>query len=155
MKRASAILAVFLAASVAFAAQLPLTRAFGEPYPALFLPGFGNVPQRGDTASAFVYRSYLIGADDSAPTSIPIDELLPPTAVLFTTVIDRNIFEPSVAEDPRTATWLAERVDEVAPGARISAVRFEKVEVTYDLTQKNPDSSAVVETVDIAIGAGR
>jgi len=127
----------FGVAVLLFAAQYPIAKLWGEPYPALFLPNFGQIPQRGNVYVTNEYRAFLQQADGTE-IERPAVDLLPPTAVLATSVIRRTFFDEKTRESPETAQWLDERVESLDPGREYVGVRVEMWEVDYDLDEAAP-----------------
>ena len=96
-----------------------------EPYPALLLPGFGEVPDRGgnvDVVRAEVVASFV----DGSVVRLRPDQLLDDLPGLGAINLLHAVFPPqpggraehptAQAGDPRTRAWLLHRLAALAPG---------------------------------------
>jgi hypothetical protein len=136
-----AVLALFVAAPLVFVVQTVVTDHKSEPYPALTLPAFGAAPT-SENVAVTNDPTFEVTFADGTSDAFDETELIGRTDVppLF---IARLAFwsKGPITRDLRTAAWLRQRIDELAPGRKPT-----QVEVVWTRTQFRLPSGEVEST---------
>lgn len=135
----------FAVATMVFALQLPIHAVWSEPYPALYMPGFGTVPQTGDEYSSTDYRAFLI-SEDGSELELPAEDLLPPSAVLQASIIRERMFDAEITSETESKQWFAERVAATEPGSDAIELRLERWRMTSRLDGTGEPTAELVDT---------
>lgn len=126
----------FAGLGLALAAQFVVKSVASEPYPGLFGPSFGSVPLVDGRYFQTKPQVTIIFADASQKRVRP-SELLPPSdttpAAVFRSVFDTHL-DPA---DPRTISWLQERIETILPGRDPETVVIEWFRLTYAASDRS------------------
>lgn len=127
------------ALTVLFFALGLAARALGaDPYPALLMPTFGEVPLQGSTVQT-VEPLFTVTYEDGHTVKLEEVEFLPRTVEMLGPVVDRA-FGPKVKPeglDPRTKRWLKSRLSQIYPDSPAKSFT-----VTWIKTTRSVDSPA-------------
>lgn len=107
----------FAAALVLFALQYVVEPRRGEPYPGLYMPSFGSVPQAGNeafTSEPVVVVTY----GDGGRRTFSARRLLPDNPVLATDTLRSAFVDRDLSGDPAVRRWLRDLVRAAAPERR-------------------------------------
>jgi len=136
--------ALFALTVVSVPLQLGVARLVSEPYPGLFLPAFGAVPP--DPGQRVVgVRSIEVDYADGTQVQYTSDDLFPEVE-LEAPMLD-FAFYGERGQDPASAEWLAQRVEELGDRGPAREARLEWTRLTYSTTDDAPPTSEPEKTV--------
>lgn len=100
---------LFGAAVLVFVGQLGFRALSTEPYPGLFQPAFGVVPQDGDVAISGRIELVATYADKHVER-LTVEEFLPATRTVPSAIVNAAFSDPLRAQDVRTVAWVRQRL---------------------------------------------
>ena len=123
---------LFAVAILLLPAQILFKAAIGEPYPGLYQPSFGGVPQEGTEARTVEPRVVVTYADGTSDI-VPFEEVLPEGGPSARSLLFRSAFlSEERALDPRTVALVAGRLESRA-GKPAIEMSIDWQNVRYDL----------------------
>ncbi len=144
---------LFAAAVVALPAQVLLRAAVDEPYPGLYQPAFGGVPQEG--AVAFTTEHEITVSYEGARSErLTVRDILPPASVSRVDIFRAGFYHEERAEDVRTRRWLRKQILK-ATGGNPQRVLIRWLKVQYGLVDRSREVVELLKTIeiDVAISA--
>lgn len=126
---------LFLLAALALPVQVLLRAAFGEPYPGLYQPSFGGVPEAGNVAITREPKITIV-YDDGTRRRVKITGLLPSTPQVEAPIFRSAFYDPKRARDPETLKWIRERIERQS-GREAEAMIVEWQRSAYNLRDRS------------------
>lgn len=139
---------LFAVAVLLLPVQVLFRAAVDEPYPGLYQPSFGGVPQEG-TEAATVEPKVTVTYVDGSVEAVPFAEILPQGGPTARSLLFRSAFlTEERAQDPRTLELVARRLEERA-GHPATSMRVDWQDVRYDLRTGERRVVSVTSTVKL------
>lgn len=142
---------VFVVAVVALPFQLAIREIKSEPYPGLYQPSFGGAVSAGPAYETVDPRITVTDADQTT-YQIAYQDLLPPTRVIGSAVFRSAFHDDQRSQDPRTASWLRQRLLVLEPERDPAEVVIEWVEVERRVDSAATRDVEVEQRVAIDVG---
>jgi hypothetical protein len=151
-RRTVAVRVVFAAAVLTLPAQMLVRQVVAEPYPGLYQPSFGGVPQQGDAATT-LEPEITVHFADGRTEAWTSEDVLPPTPVLENEVMRKAFTGAAPAQDPETLRWLRDRILARSPGSDPASVVIAWQEVEYDFVTGDRTVVDVSSIVTMDVGS--
>ena len=135
---------LFAAILLALPVQFLALKALGaEPYPALFMPSFGSVPE---DEGAIQVTSTTVTAETRDGTTVTIDPiaLMPNRTKLGESIAGYFFADEARVDETAQSGWLLDRVREQIPGQDLISVTVERRTLLVDA-----DTRKVVRELDL------
>ncbi len=138
---------LFASAILALPAHVLFRAVVDEPYPGLYLPGFGGTPRQNLTTVTREPRITVLFRD-GRKQHFGVEDILPPTPILPAAIFSSAFYSEKRANDPQTRAWLRARI--VAnTGQDPRSVIIEWEQVRYRLVDGSRDPIAVLKTLEL------
>lgn len=138
----------FVVVLVIFVAQIGVRFAVSEPFPGIFQPSFGDTPQQGDV-TVISEPVVTVALADGTSRVFDYEDVLPETLVLRSAVFETAFGDDEHADEEETQKWLAQRIEELAPGQTPDTMTVEWHDVAYSVTSGSREDLGITKTVDV------
>ena len=145
----AALVALFAVTIISLPVELAVSAKFGEPYPGIFQPGFGGVPE--EDGAIFYERPEVAIVDSSGSKSITdFKSLAPDVGSESQVVLARAIGETDSRRSPETVDFLR-KAAQGAVGGTPTQLAISWVSYKYDLETRQSTRLSNVRTIIIPL----